>query len=236
MKLVVANHKMNLTKEEVLAYVNSVKDFSSNTIEFVFCPSNLYLPYFSSLPLGSQDVSSLKEGSLTGDVSAKQLKSMGVSYTIVGHSERRVKLQEDADMIQKKIENLLEEGIIPILCIGESSEEKEQGKVEEVLDRELAILSSFSKEEIASIVIAYEPMWAIGTGVLPSNQEIENRIHYIKEKVYSLYQVPIKVLYGGSVNIDNIDTLEMIPNMDGYLVGGASLDGPRFLSLMERMR
>ncbi len=236
MKLVVANHKMNLTKEEVLSYVDSVKDFASNTVEFVFCPSTLYLPYFSSLPLGSQDVSYLKEGSLTGDVSAKQLKSMGVLYTLVGHSERRVKLHENPEMIQKKIENLLNEGIIPILCIGESIDEKEQGKVEEVLDRELAILSSFTKEEIASIVIAYEPMWAIGTGVLPTNQEIENRVRYIKEKVSSLYQVSIRVLYGGSVNIDNIDTLEKVSNMDGYLVGGASLDGPRFLSLMERMR
>lgn len=222
MKLIISNHKMNLTKGEVEQYVKDLEEIESDKNRLVFCPSFPYIPYFTgkNYKLGSQNVAERTMGALTGEVSIEQLKSLGVEYSIVGHSERRNLLKEENETIRKKVVLCLENGIYPILCIGEKEEElhcKEQVLKEE-------IDSVFENLEYAeNVIIAYEPIWAIGTGKTPTNSEIDNSITWIKQYIKDRYRVDCPVLYGGSVNEKNIDTLSEIEVLDGYLIGGTSL-------------
>lgn len=217
--IVVLNNKSNLKIEEFKKYQDDLRKIKS-TNQLVICPSNIYLPLvdLDNFLLGSQNVSSYKEGATTGEVAASQLKSLGVKYTIVGHSERREKLKEDGSDISKKIKELLDNSIIPILCVGENLEERKLGKTNEV------ILSKLEKsleniESIDKIIFSYEPIWAIGTGVIPTVLEIDDVISKIKEKYPNN-----KVLYGGSLSKDNIEEINASNLVDGYLLGGLGLD------------
>lgn len=223
------NNKCNLTKDEFLAYDANLKklDFTKTTI--ILFPTSIYLGMFSSnkILLGSQDVSMFTSGPHTGEVSAKQLKSLAVKYSLVGHFERREEQHESNDSINKKIKNLLSENITPILCIGEVSEE--QDIVTEVLTTQLKeSLKDLSKDEIDKIIIAYEPIWSIGTGIIPSCKKIKAIVNYLK----SLYP-NTKVLYGGSVNLDNVEKLTKENIVDGYLIGGLSLHLDKIQTLLN---
>ena len=223
MKLIVGNFKMNLLDNEVDEYVDFFKE--KNYSNVYFAPSFIYLSKFvnNNLVAVSQDVSSYANGAYTGDVSAQELKSMGVNYSIVGHSERR-KYYHDSKLVNEKIKRLLEEEMIPILCIGETREERDNNKEIEVIESELdEAFKDIDNNLIANIIIAYEPIWSIGTGIVPINEEIEEIILHIKRYVKSKYLVDVKVLYGGSVNNKCIGELEKIDIVDGYLVGGCSL-------------
>ena len=223
MKLIVGNFKMNLLDNEVDEYINFFKE--KNYSNVYFAPSFIYLSKFvnNNLVAVSQDVSSYANGAYTGDVSAQELKSMGVNYSIVGHSERR-KYYHDSKFVNEKIKRLLEEEMIPILCIGETREERDNNKEIEVIESELdEAFKDIDNNLIANIIIAYEPIWSIGTGIVPTNEEIEEIILHIKRYVKSKYLVDVKVLYGGSVNNKCISELEKIDIVDGYLVGGCSL-------------
>ncbi len=214
---------MNFTLEEIKIYVEQLETVQSKNNLLVFCPSFLYLPYFKgkNYSLGSQNVASQKMGALTGEVSVEQLKSSGVSYVIIGHSERRNLLKEDKDSIQKKISLCLENEITPILCIGEQLEEKNQK--EKVLQEEID--SAFQEgQALDEIIIAYEPIWSIGTGIIPSKEDITSTFEWIKSYVKETYHANCKVIYGGSVNEENIRLLNQIQIIDGYLLGGASLE------------
>ena len=232
MKWIISNHKMNLSLEEIGRYVNSLKGINTNH-HLVFCPSFLYLPYFSgnNYEVGSQNVSSKDNGSLTGEVSARQLKSMRVQYAIIGHSERRHYLMEKDEEIREKLVQLLNNNIRPILCIGEKEEELENKK--EVLKRQIenAFLKVF---ELSSVIIAYEPVWAIGTGRVPTNEEIKETVEFIKNFIREQYHVELPVLYGGSVSPSNIEELNQVKNIDGYLIGGTSLDLEKLKIVIEK--
>lgn len=239
MKLVVANHKMNLSQQEIEAYLFSLRGKVRKDLEVVICPCMIYLNCFQTneVLLGSQNVGSISTGTLTGEVSAEQLKSLGVHYCLIGHSERRQKLNETNELIVDKIKQLFQNGITPILCIGETKEQRELHKTDLVLEKELrSCLNEFSKDEINGMVIAYEPIWSIGSGLTPSNQEIKRTISVIKEIIDRYYGTTCRILYGGSVSSRNIEELEKIENLDGYLVGGASLDASEWLNLLNNMK
>lgn len=222
MKWIISNLKMNLTLPEIINYEAKLSQIKTNN-NLVICPSYPYLTYFqnSNYQLGSQNVSHLFEGALTGEVSAKQLKSLGVKYTIVGHFERREKLLETDNQITSKLKRLFETDICPILCIGELN--KDDLNTEEVIKINLDNIFT-DINDINELIIAYEPVWAIGTGNIPDNQYIKRIVNYIKEWFNYRFGIDIPVIYGGSVNPSNIESLNTISNLDGYLLGGTSLD------------
>lgn len=222
--LVVLNNKCNFNLDEYLDYQNKLKKFNFKN-DIVLCPSSVYLSNFEleNIFLGSQNVSPFNDGAYTGEVSARQLKSLNVKYCLVGHSERRVYFKENNEIMKNKIEQLLENEIIPIYCVGELEKNSDNNE----LDKELKILKEIHNNE--KIIIAYEPLWAIGTGIQPNINELEKIIKLIKEKFPNN-----KVLYGGSVNEDSIVNLKS-ELIDGYLLGGVSLHPDRISMLLSKL-
>ena len=222
--LVVLNNKCNFNLDEYLDYQNKLKNLNFKN-DIVLCPSSIYLSNFEleNIFLGSQNVSPFNDGAYTGEVSARQLKSLNVKYCLVGHSERRVYFKENNEIMKNKIEQLLENEIIPIYCVGELEKNSDNNE----LDNELKILEEIHNNE--KIIIAYEPLWAIGTGIQPNINELEKIIKLIKEKFPNN-----KVLYGGSVNEDSIVNLKS-ELIDGYLLGGVSLHPDRISMLLSKL-
>ena len=215
--IVVLNNKSNLDKKEFMEYQNELKKIESS-YQLVICPSQVYLNSIDlpTFDLGSQNVSSYHQGAYTGEIYAHQLKSLDVKYCLVGHSERRKYQRETNKDINEKIKRLLEEEITPILCIGETKEQKDSKKTKSVLLNELnECLSGINNNDI---IIAYEPIWAIGTGITPTKDEVEDILKEIK-KVYQKN----KLIYGGSLNQENIVEFKTSELIDGYLLGGLSL-------------
>lgn len=215
--IVVLNNKSNLDKQEFMEYQNELKKIESSH-KLVICPSQVYLNSMDlpNFDLGSQNVSSYHQGAYTGEIYAHQLKSLNVKYCLVGHSERRKYQRETNKEINEKIKRLLEEEITPILCIGETKEQKDSKKTKSVLLSELnECLSGINTNDI---IIAYEPIWAIGTGITPTKDEVEDVLKEIK-KVYPIN----KLIYGGSLNQENIVEFKTSELIDGYLLGGLSL-------------
>lgn len=229
MKYLFLNHKMNVTKQEFLTYDQQFTNLYVDTVKACVFPTFTNIPNAKNIKLiGSQNVSSYRVGSYTGEVSAKQLKEENVSYCLVGHSERRNILHEDNQEIKEKIERLQEEGIIPVLCIGE----KQQKDFEQTIKEQLSVLNDASKE----LIIAYEPVYSIGTGVVLENAEIEQSITWIKDYMEREFHKIYPVLYGGSVDDKNIGKLNEIGNLDGFLVGKASLDIEKAKKMMEELK
>ena len=181
--------------------------------------------------LCAQNVATKDEGAYTGEVSAQQLRGV-VQYCIVGHSERRKYQQETNEQIREKIIHLLKEKITPILCIGESQDERKQQLEQQVITKQLEeATTNLSEEDKKKIIIAYEPIWSIGTGVIPTNEEIESMVNTIKQHFPSN-----KVLYGGSANVENIDIIKQVSNIDGYLLGGLSLHPEQLQIFLEKLK
>ena len=233
MEMIIAlNNKSNLEKEEFKDYLLGLETIST-TETLILCPTflNLALSSQSHLIIGSQNVSKNENGAFTGEISASQLKSYQVKYTIVGHSERREYQKETNEEINLKIKQLLKNDITPILCIGESLEQRKENKVKEVLKEELTIaLQDLTPEEKKKIIIAYEPIWSIGTGIIPTNEQIEEVFEEIKKSVPES-----KILYGGSANEENIDQLKKIKMIDGYLLGGLSLKIEKLKIFLQKL-
>ena len=215
--IIALNNKSNLSKNEFLEYQEKLKSIKTNN-QIIVCPTFLNINQYNlGFDLGAQNVSKNDEGAYTGEVSAKDLYESNVRYCIVGHSERREYQRESFQDINEKIKRLEENNITPILCVGESKEERDNNKVKDVIRLELQT-ALFGLNNADNIIIAYEPIWSIGTGIIPTNEQIEEVFDYIK------YLLPNnKVLYGGSANEDNIDILKQINQIDGYLLGGLSL-------------
>ncbi len=234
-KLVVANLKMYMNKEDVVNYLQTITaTLPKNKV--VFCPTSIYIPYFlaNGFEVGIQNVAMTTNGAYTGEVSASQARSVGCRYAIIGHSERRMYFGELNEEIGEKLKFAIEEELIPILCVGETLEEKESGKTQDVLKRELVdSLSGLLKEDIEKVIIAYEPIWAIGTGKIPTNDEISKTASFIKEYVQEYFSSNVIVLYGGSVNSTNIKTLEKVQEIDGYLIGSSATKAEELLKLIE---
>ncbi len=231
--IIALNNKSNITYQEYIKYVDQLEKIESkNTL--ILCPSSLYLGLHNvnKFHLGAQNVSQYKEGAHTGEIAASQLKSINAKYCIVGHSERRAEQQESSIVVNKKVIQLLENEIIPIMCIGETKEEKEQGKVKEVLTNQIKEgISNINESELSKVIIAYEPIWSIGTGLIPTNEDISEVLSFIKGMLPTS-----KTLYGGSANEENISVLKNCKEIDGYLLGGLSLKPSslqNFLDILE---
>lgn len=234
MKIIAANFKMNLTKKEIDNYLKEIDNKKINNV--IFFPSNLYIPYFNKYNIGSQDISFKEIGSITGDTSIKQYLDFNIKYVLIGHSERR-KYFNDSKYISDKVNLALKNNIIPIICVGETEEEYNNNLTKKVLKNELdeALENNITLLN-NEIIIAYEPIFSIGTNKVLDIKEIENIITYIKSYLKKTYLLDIKVLYGGSVNLNNISNLENISNLDGYLIGNASLDAKSFLDLINKIK
>lgn len=226
-KLIIGNMKMNLTKIEIEEYLEKSCTIKNSNV--VICPSNIYIPYFlnKNFKVGIQDVFYMDKGSYTGEVSAYQAHSLGVEYALVGHSERRKKLDETNDIISLKLKQIVSNKMKAILCVGEKKNEN----LIEVLNKQLSVLNDISN--IDNVIIAYEPVWAIGTNEIPTNDEIKTTTKYIKNLIKEKYNFEVKVLYGGSVNKENINMLSDIKEIDGFLIGGASLNALEFINIIE---
>jgi triosephosphate isomerase len=224
MKLVVGNQKSYLNKEDVLEFIKITK--KSKCSDVIICPTYPFITLYkdnSDYILGAQDVSEKDNGGTTGEVSARELKSLGVTYSIVGHSERRENQDETSNRIVNKMNRLEEQEMKTIFCVGENKETRDSGNAKDFVGKEIIeVFDNIKDSYLENVIIAYEPIWAIGTGVIPSNDEIKEMINYIKDLVRDRYKTDIKVLYGGSVNKNNIDELNKIDEVDGYLIGGAS--------------
>lgn len=230
--IIALNNKSNLEKEDFKKYLEELKTVET-TETLILCPTflNISMVSNSNIKLGSQNVSASDNGAYTGEISASQLKSYQVEYAIVGHSERREYQRETNEEINKKIKQLYKNDITPILCIGETLEERKQNKVNEVLEKELTIATrDLTEEEKKRLIIAYEPIWSIGTGVIPTNEQIEEVFQEIKRLVPASY-----ILYGGSANEENIDQLKQIPSINGYLLGGLSLKVDKLKVFIEKL-
>lgn len=238
MKYIVLNHKMNLEYNAIKKYLEKLTQLDIKNNKLIVCPSDIYLTNFidKKFIVGSQNASSNKDGAYTGEVSASQLRSLGVSYSLVGHSERRKYFKEDNQDINKKIRLLLLNKVKPILCVGESLNEKNSSSTKEVIFRQLqGAIEKLNANDIENLIIAYEPVWAIGSGKIPTNEEIETIIFYIKDLIYKNFKVKVRVLYGGSVNEKNIDKIKQVKGIDGYLLGGISLKLDQLQELINKL-
>lgn len=211
---VVANWKMNGSLELV---DDTLFEFQ-NAENLIVCPPAPYLPLFieSEFPVGAQNCGSQFEGACTGEVSVQHLYDVGCTHVILGHSERRQYHGETDKVVQQKAALAIQVGLTPIICIGESQAEREEGRTRQSLLAQL-VRSTYGLKS-HQYIVAYEPVWAIGSGKLPSATEIEEVVHLIKEERSS------EVLYGGSVSDQNAHQLSQITDLDGVLVGGASLE------------
>jgi len=237
---------MNKNIGESIDLANSIKRslYDIEEVEIVICP-----PYTSlsdvrevisetNIKLGAQDIYWEREGAFTGEVSALMLKDVGCEYCIIGHSERRQFFGETNEMVNKKAKAVLREGLKPIVCVGEKLEERKKGKTFDVIkDHVVNSLAGFSKEEMLKTVIAYEPVWAIGTGVNATKSEAQEAHKYIRELLRSAHgeevAKSVRIQYGGSVSGENIKELILQEDVDGALVGGASLKCDSFVQIVK---
>jgi len=238
--LIVANWKMNpSTKKEAEEILNEIKNgIGGGNSEVVVCPPFVYLSALESVrsdltQLGAQDVFYEDKGAFTGEVSGLMLRDLGVEYVIIGHSERRKYFGETDEIVNKKIKKALEVGLKVIFCIGETAEERDAGKKNEVLEKQIKIgLDGINLAENGSplvINIAYEPVWAIGTGNNCSVEETKESIDFIRKFVHP----ETRILYGGSVKSDNSASYIKEAGSNGLLVGGASLNAQEFVKIIK---
>lgn len=244
-KLIAGNWKMNgsLAANQALlkGILSGLKD---PACDIAVCVPAAYLAQCqqllsaSSVELGAQDVSQHEAGAYTGEVSVAMLKEFGVRYAIVGHSERRQYHGETDAVVAAKAQRALANGVTPIVCVGETLAEREAGKTEEVVKRQLAAVIHLNGHCISEIVVAYEPVWAIGTGktATPEQAQAVHAVLRAQLKAATAQADRIAILYGGSMNAANAEQLLAQPDIDGGLIGGASLKAPDFLTIIAAAR
>jgi len=229
------NWKMNKTPKEAVEFVSELKKVAAGAetevvvgVPFVCIPGVVEAARGSNIKVAAQNVHWEASGAYTGEVSCGMLKELGVDYVIIGHSERREYFGETDEMINKKAKAILASGMTPIICCGETLTQREQGVTAEHVRYQVKIaLLGLSAEEVSGLVIAYEPIWAIGTGKTATDEQAEEVCAIIRQLITELYGKDVsektRILYGGSVNAQNAKSLFSMPNIDGGLVGGASL-------------
>jgi len=245
-KIVAANWKMNLEINEAIQLANEVKAArGSFNCEVVLLPSFLFIAdvkhivYASGIHLGAQNCSIFENGAYTGEVSAKQLKGAGVEYVLIGHSERREHFGESHGMLKQKLEIALKYGLKPIFCCGEPLQVRNHGSQKEYVLKQLQeTLFDLTAKEIANITIAYEPIWAIGTGLNASSEQAQEMHAFIRQQLADKHPIALqsRILYGGSCKPDNVKALFACPDVDGGLVGGASLKAKDFIAITAAAR
>ncbi len=245
--IIAGNWKMYKTIDEAAAFVKELIPLIEN------CDAGVYLsvPFTAIHPtaklieelgasviIGAQNMSDATKGAFTGEVAAAMLKDAGAQFVILGHSERRHIFGEDDSFINKKVRRALSENLEPIVCVGETLEERESGRVEERLQAQIeGSLAGVSSEEMSRVILAYEPVWAIGTGKVAKEEDAEKAHHFIRELIGKKWGQDvadgIKILYGGSAKPDNAASLLAEPDVDGLLVGGASLAPESFSQIVK---
>ena len=244
--IVAGNWKMNLLKAEVAAYAEALAEAGppQEDLDVVLFPTPVYLDLAAgAMPswaeVGAQDVHSADKGAFTGDVAARQARDAGATWALAGHSERREYHGESSADVARKAERALAAGLTPVVCVGETHEQRQQGQTEAVLDAQLAAVSDVlnaAERAGASAVLAYEPVWAIGTG-LSASPQIAADVHGHLRRGLNSHRSALgdsaRILYGGSVNAENCQDLIQREDIDGFLIGGASLDPGSFLRIIR---
>lgn len=243
--IIAGNWKMNMTPAEaerlVVELIPLVKDAAC---EVVVCPPYVDLALVGKLlvgtniKLGAQNIHWAPKGAFTGEVSADMLLAMGVSHAIVGHSERRQYFGETDETVNKRAKAALDANITPIICVGESLEQRESGVTDTIVSKQtVAALAGFSAEEVVRSVIAYEPIWAIGTGKTATSEDANTTIKVIRDAIAGVYGQKVadevRIQYGGSMNAKNASELMAMPEIDGGLIGGASLKSEDFSKVVH---
>ncbi len=228
-----ANFKLNKTVKELQDYFQKFNKFDTIYDEVCFFVSSPLIQSaveFSNYNIGAQNVAEVKFGAYTGETSIEQICDLGVKYVLVGHSERRNIFGETNEIITKKIKLLESYNVFKVLCVGEKIQERE--KCFEIIEQQ--IMSAISElDKIDKLIVAYEPVWAIGTGITPTTDDITRVVNFIKNLFSKKFNININVLYGGSVNKGNIKEFKNIDSLDGFLVGGASLNPNDFYDLIK---
>ena len=243
-KIVAGNWKMNMTIDESNGLINELKQVSENNVKIKIAPSFTNLYYAISLLKNSgieviaQNVHSEKRGAYTGEISAEMLKSIGVKTVIIGHSERRKYFNETDTILSKKVKAAIENSLNVIFCIGEELSERESGNHFEIIKNQIKIaLIDLNNDEIKNIVIAYEPVWAIGTGMTANINQIQEMHEFIRklinEKFGDEISDNIQIIYGGSLKPNNAKDIFSLNDVDGGLIGGASLNFSDFHSIID---
>jgi len=232
--IIAGNWKMNKTPSEAASLAAAIAEIQGATCEVVICPPFVDLFYAkkaiegSNVKLGAQNCHWKESGAYTGEISADMLLEVGCEYVIIGHSERRQYFGETDETVNLRTKAALAKGLKVILCVGESKEERESGVTEKVIDRQIRLgLEGLTAEEMANVVIAYEPVWAIGTGLTATNEQAEEVCKFIRDLIAALFGAAVAeettIQYGGSMNAGNCAALLAMPNIDGGLIGGAAL-------------
>jgi triosephosphate isomerase len=243
-KYIIANWKMQGTLHMIQEWVPEIKKAAETSkANLVLCPPSIYIPYIadlankSKLTWGAQDVSNKELGAYTGQLSATMLKEFGCKYVIVGHSERRQHNHETDHMIAEKFEAAQAEGLIPILCVGETAEEHKEHKAKQVITHQLSVvLKHVGIEAFGAAIIAYEPVWAIGTGQTATPKQAQAVHEMIRAQLADAdidVASHVPIIYGGSVKPENAKELFAQSDIDGGLVGGASLEAEDFIKIIE---
>jgi triosephosphate isomerase len=239
--LIAGNWKMNLTLKESVELARAVKDGAGSKAEVaVYVPATA-LPVVSetlkgsSIRVGSQNVYWEEKGAFTGEIAAAQAKDAGASTTLIGHSERRKLFGDTDENINKKLKAALKAGLVPVVCVGETLDERESQATWRVLETQMKAIGGFAPADLSTLVIAYEPVWAIGTGKTATPEQAQEAHLFIRKQAAKLYSEAfasgLRILYGGSVTPENVDGLMAKPDIDGALVGGASLKAASFLRI-----
>lgn len=244
-KVIAGNWKMNMLPDATIRFIDELTPLVKSTqSEVILCVPYTDLFYAlltaqnTNIKIGAQNMHWEESGAYTGEVSAQMLKSIGVEYVIIGHSERRQYFNETDETVNKKIKSAFNVGLKPIVCVGESLEERESGKaVEKVTNQVKLALEGLTENQVEDVIIAYEPIWAIGTGKTATSEDANNMIKQIRQEISKLYgQIVAErviIQYGGSVKASNCKELFSTSDIDGALVGGASLNADEFAKIVN---
>lgn len=234
MKVIAGNWKMNGTRNGLKDMVAALQNVETENKVILCVPFTMLGVESGKTSLGSQDVSTHDHGAYTGEVSAQMVADTGAKYVIVGHSERRQYHNETNDIVRQKVEAALSAGLTPIVCVGETMDEKQAGKTMEII--ESGVRESIPNNIDKDIIVAYEPRWAIGAGLTPTTEEIAEAHKLIADTLTSMGLAGTPVLYGASVKGSNAAEIISIPNVDGVLVGGASLKPDDFIPIITSVK
>jgi triosephosphate isomerase len=244
-KVIAGNWKMNKLPNEAISFIEELAPLVKNTQnEVILCVPYTDLFYAlltaqnTNIKIGAQNMHFEEKGAYTGEIAGRMLKAINVEYVIIGHSERRQYFQETDETVNKKVKAAFQCGLKPIICVGETLEQREEGKAEEIITNQTKLaLEGLTNEQIQNTIIAYEPIWAIGTGKTATKEDANNSIKAIRNKIVEIYGQTIAksviIQYGGSVKSTNAKELFEMSDIDGGLVGGASLEVDEFSKIVN---
>ncbi len=244
-KVIAGNWKMNMLPNETIQFIEDLAPLVKDTEhEVILCVPYTDLFYAlltaqnTNIKIGAQNMHFAESGAYTGEVSGKMLKSINVEYVIIGHSERRQYFNETDETVNKKVKAAFENGLKPIVCVGETLEQREAGKVEEIITNQTKLaLEGLTNEQVENTIIAYEPIWAIGTGKTATKEDANDAVKAIRKKIAEIYGQNVAdgviIQYGGSVKSSNAKELFSMSDIDGALVGGASLKVDEFQKIIK---